>query len=168
MTLKLACELFESGRSHALTSDFLYRSALRDGEERGVPDPELFAFNGTYSLSIHYLLGLGLELMLKAANVAWGGPSDDKFLRDIGHDLVKAFDAAEAAGFASKAPRLREIIEVMRQPFKAHWFRYGKPDTFALPGDFAQLVEALTVLDEELRMKIYAHDHIEAATTRCI
>lgn len=91
MDLELARELFGSGRSHALASDFLNRSALRDGEERALPEPELFAFNGTYSLSTHYLLGLGLELMLKAAIVAWDGPANDKFLREIGHDLVKAF-----------------------------------------------------------------------------
>jgi len=93
--------------------------------------------------------------MLKAAVIAWGGPSDEKVLREIGHDLVEALNAAEAAGFTSAAPRLREIVEVMREPFKAHWFRYEKPDAFALPGDFAQVVEALTILDEELRAKLW-------------
>lgn len=120
MDLELARELFGSGRSHALASDFLYRSALRDGEERALPEPEWFAFNGTYSLSTHYLLGLGLELMLKAAIVAWDGPANDKFLREIGHDLVKGFEAAAEAGFRSEAPRLREIIKVMNEPYKAH------------------------------------------------
>ncbi len=158
MTIKLARDLFESGRSHALSSDFLYRSALREGQERELTDPELFAFNGTYSLSTHYLLGLGLELMLKAAIIAWGGPPEEKFLREIGHDLLEALNAAEAAGFASAAPRLREIVEVMRDPFKAHWFRYEKPDAFALPGDFAQVVEALDVLDKELRAKIWPEE----------
>jgi len=158
MDLELARELFESGRSHALASDFLYRSSVRDGNERALPDAELFAFNGTYSLSTHYLLGLGLELMLKAAIVAWDGPSEEKSLRDIGHDLVKGFEAAAAAGFRSEAPRLREIIDVMNEPYKAHWFRYGRPENFALPGDFVQVVEALTVLDEELRARLWSKE----------
>lgn len=155
MTMELAKQLFESGRSHSLASDFLYRSAISDAEEREVADPELFAFNGTYSLSIHYLLGLGLELMLKAAMIASGGPSDDKSLREIGHDLIAALNAAEAAGFETEAPRLRDILEVMREPFKAHWFRYGRPEKFALPGDWVQVVEALDSLDGELRAKLW-------------
>lgn len=155
MTIELARQLFESGRSHALASDLLYRSSILDGQDRNLPDPEHFAFNGTYSLSIHYLLGLGLELMLKAAIVAWGGPSDDKFLRAIGHDLIKALDEAEAAGFKSEAPNLRDILNVLHEPFKQHWFRYDRPDKFTLPGDFTQVEAALEVLDEELRARLW-------------
>ncbi len=120
MTLELARQLFETGRSHALASDLLYRSALIEGAERNIADPEHFAFNGTYSLSTHYLLGLGLELMLKAAIVAWGGQADEKTLRDIGHDLIKAVDAAEKAGFNTAAPNLRHVLEVLNEPFKQH------------------------------------------------
>lgn len=154
MSLDLARQLFETGRAHALASVLLYRSALLEGVERGIEDPEHFAFNGTYSLSTHYLLGLGLELMLKAAIVAWGGPSDDKSLREIGHDLIKALDLAEEAGFNSAAPNLRDILNVLHEPFKQHWFRYGRPDEFGLPGDFAQVVATLEVLDEELRARL--------------
>ena len=157
MTMDLARQFFETGRSHALASDFLYRSAIADGENREIADPELFAFNGTYSLSTHYLLGLGLELMLKAAVVAWGGPSDEKFLRDIGHDLIKALDAAEATGFKSEAPHLRDILSVLNEPFKQHWLRYQRPENFELPGDFTQVVAALEVLDEELRTRLGAN-----------
>tara|TARA_R110000772_G_scaffold46876_5_gene107075 strand:- start:2642 stop:3118 length:477 start_codon:yes stop_codon:yes gene_type:complete len=157
MTIELARQLFETGRSHALASELLYRSAIKEGEGRDdASDAEHFAFNGTYSLSTHYLLGLGLELMLKSAIVAWGGPSDNESLRKVGHDLVKALDTAEAAGFESKAPNLRDILEVLHEPFKQHWFRYGRPDKFALPGDFAQVVAALEVLDEELRSRLEA------------
>jgi hypothetical protein len=152
----LACQLFETGRSHALAADLLYRSALIEGDGRAdVTDPEHFAFNGTYSLSIYYLLGLGLELMLKAAIVAWGGPSDEKSLRALGHDLTGALDAAEATGFVSQAPHLRDILSVMQEPFKQHWFRYGRPDNFTLPGDFAQVVALLEVLDAELRARLW-------------
>jgi len=157
MTIDLARQLFETGRAHALASELLYRSAIIEGEGReDAPDPEHFAFNGTYSLSIHYLLGLGLELMLKSAIVAWGGPSEEKSLRDVGHDLIKALDTAEAAGFESEAPNLREILMVLQKPYEQHWFRYDRPSKFALPGDFAQVVAALEVLDEELRARLWA------------
>jgi hypothetical protein len=156
MTTALARQLFETGRAHAVASDLLYRSAILDAADRNLPNPELFAFNGTYSLSTHYLLGLGLELMLKAAIVAWAGPSDEKALKDIGHDLIKALDLAEAVGFRSKAPHLREILSVLQEPFKQHWFRYGRPDRFELPGDFAQVVATLETLDEELQARLWA------------
>ena len=94
--------------------------------------------------------------MLKAAIVAWGGPSDDKSLREIGHDLLKALDAAEAAGFNSAAPNLRQILTVLHKPFKRHWFRYDIPDQFWLPKDFALVVATLEVLDEELRARLWA------------
>ena len=93
--------------------------------------------------------------MLKAAIVAWGGQADEKSLREIGHDLVKALDTAEAAGFKSEAPNLRDILRALQEPFKQHWFRYGRPDKFALPGNFAQVVAALEVLDEELQAKLW-------------
>ncbi|WP_417593069.1 hypothetical protein [Parasphingorhabdus sp.] len=153
----MALQLYETGRSHALASDLLYRSAIIEGQDRDdTSDPEHFAFNGTYSLSIHYLLGLGLELMLKSAIVAWGGRHDDKSLRDVGHDLIKALDTAEAVGFESHAPNLRDLLKVLQEPFKQHWFRYGRPDDFPLPGDFAQVVATLEVLDEEIRVRLDA------------
>ena len=92
MTRDIAKGLYINGRSHALAADRLYRAAADDGLERNPNDPEFFAFNGPYSLSIHYLVSLGFELMLKAAYVAAGGPSDEAILRAIGHDLVKALD----------------------------------------------------------------------------
>jgi len=92
--------------------------------------------------------------MLKAAIVACGGPSDDKFLREIGHDLVEAFEVAQTYGFRSEAPRLRAILDVMREPYKAHWLRYSRPDQFGLPGDFVQVVEALEALDAEVQARL--------------
>ena len=155
----LADELFETGRSHALTAGLLYRASLEEGHRRGVPDVDLFAFNGTHSLSLHYLLGLGLELMLKAAVVSWGAIEDEKFLRnEIGHDLVRALDEAEKVGFQSAAPHLREILQVLREPYKAHWFRYGKPAEFSLPSDFTQVIESLDTLDGELRARFWPNE----------
>ena len=158
VTIDLARQLFESGRAHALASDLLYRSAILHAEQEQIEDIERFAFNGTFSLSTHYLLGLGLELMLKAAMVASGGPSDEKSLRAIGHDLVKALDSAEAAGFNSEAPNLRGIVDVMSEPFKEHWFRYGRPNNFELPGNWIQVVEALEVLDAELGARLWENE----------
>lgn len=157
MPKSLAQELFATGRSHALASDLLYRSALAEGSQQNLPDQEHFAFNGTYSLSTHYLLGLGLELMLKAAIVSFDETYDEKALRNIiGHDLIKALDTAESVGFRSNAPRLREILSIMQTPFKQHWLRYSRPETFPLPGKFDEVVLALDVLDQELRMLIWA------------
>ena len=150
MSIEIALNFHQTGKSHALSSVLLYRASIDHAQTEGL-DVDRFAFNGTHSLSVHYLLGLGLELMLKAAIVAHGGPADDKSLQKLGHDLVEALDTAEHLGFVSGAPRLRSIVEVLQKPYMAHWFRYSRPDEFELPGDFAQVIEAITVLDEELR-----------------
>ena len=164
MNKDTARTLFESGRSHALSSDLLYRAAIDEGDRRNVADPELFAFNGPYSLSINALLGLGLELMLKAAILASDIDVNDEFLRkEIGHDLIKALDKAEDVGFRSQAPNLRQIVEVMHPPYKAHWFRYERPEQFELPGDFVQIVEALKTLDEELQAKFWGEEQPDTA-----
>ena len=155
MGLELARSLFESGRAHALSAHLLYRASIDAGHDQSVADPEHFAFNGTHSLSVHYLLGLGIELMLKAAICGWDGACDEKRLREIGHDLLATLDAAEVAGFHSSAPRLRDLLEVLQEPYKAHWFRYLHPEQFPLPGDFVQVVETLATLDDELRTKLW-------------
>lgn len=165
MSLDLARELFETGRAHAMSAHFLHKCALREAADRDLEDPELFAFNGIYSLSQHYLLGLGLELLVKAAIVAWGGPSDEKSLRAIGHDLIAGLDAAEAAGFKSAAPSLRGLLNVLNEPYKAHWFRYGRPNEIPLPGDMKQVVETIAVLDEELQTRLWVDEGEGTAAT---
>lgn len=158
MSLDLARVLFETGRSHAMAAHFLHQSALRDATDSGLEDPEHFAFNGIYSLSQNYLLGLGLELLIKAAIVGWGGPADDRSLRRIGHDLIAGLDMAEAAGFHSAAPNLRGLLTVMNEPYMAHWFRYERPAQIALPGNMAQVVETLAVLDAELQARLWVNE----------
>lgn len=153
----LARQLYSSGRSHALASIHLFEYSFLYAEKEGIEDKERFSFNGTFSLSVHYLLGLGFELMLKAALAEIGQIKNDKPLRDIGHDLIEALEAAEAVGFASNAPNLRALLEVLNEPFKRHWLRYGRPDEFQLPGDFDQANETLRVLDEEIA--VYFADH---------
>ena len=149
MSKAVARNLYTDGRSRALAADRLYRAAIEDGQDKNLDDPESFAFNGPYSLSIYYLPCLGLELMLKAAYVASGGPYENKELLNIGHDLNEALNKAGEQGFHSKAPRLREIVNLLCEPYKAHNFRYDMPNELPLP-DFVQMVEALAVLDNEL------------------
>ena len=148
-SLEIARELYETGRAHALAADRLFHAALDDGQLMSPDDPELFAFNGTYSLSTHYLIGLGLELMLKGAYVAHGGSPSDDDLRKIGHDLVLALDMAEERGFRSKAANLRELVQLMVEPYKQHWFRYKRPSEIPLPA-YEGVHAVLVTLDGEL------------------
>ena len=62
MTIALATELHETGKAHSWSSCLLYRASIEYAHEEGIDDPQSYAFNGAPSLSIHYLLGLGLEL----------------------------------------------------------------------------------------------------------
>lgn len=159
MNESLANELFTGGRSHAMASHLLYEAAFAEGEEReDVDDPAHFVFNGPYSLSIVYLASLGLELMLKAAVVAWGGASHQRELREIGHDLRHALQAAREAGFNTEAPHLDELIELLRQPYLEHWLRYERPAEFPLPWDFTQVVETLNVVDQTLQARLWNGD----------
>lgn len=151
MSMETARKLYKSGEAHALSSALLYRAAVDHGTKINKPNPEYFAFNGICSLSIFYLIGLGFELYLKSAYAHYGGQADDKHLRNkIGHDLVKALNKAEARGFASQAPNLRQIVELLREPHLAHYFRYDRPEQIPLP-EPVQIFETLKVLDEELK-----------------
>lgn len=73
MSIEIARDLFESARGHALSGNLLYNAALAKAEDEGQPDPAQWAFSGPYSISIHYLIGLSLELLLKTAYVLHGG-----------------------------------------------------------------------------------------------
>lgn len=110
--------------------------------------------NGRSMALTHYLICLGLELLLKSAYVAYDGPTHKKQLLKIGHDLVLALEEAEKHGFNSKAPRIREITQILREPYMAHYFRYDRPEEIPLP-DFVQMVEALQILDGELENIFY-------------
>lgn len=155
MDIPLARKLHQAGKGHAWASCLLYAASIRHATEEGIQDPELFAFNGTASLSVHYLLGLGLELMLKATIVVSDPQVDEGFLRNtVRHDLRRALDEAEARGFATQAPHLREIVEALHTPFLAHWFRYGRPDQMLLPGDMEQVVETLRIFEDELGARL--------------
>lgn len=143
-------ELFESGRSHALAATLLFDSSKEYARREGIEDAEKFAFNGTFSLSVHYLIGLGFELMLKAAYLHRGGNADSKHLRnEIGHDLIKALDLAESVGFQPHVENLREILEYLRDPYLRHFFRYSRPSEVPLP-EVQVISEVFAILDQQL------------------
>ena len=142
--------LFESGRSHALAAQLLHEKSLEYAAQNGVDDPKLYAFNGPYSLSLHYLIGLGFELMLKAAYVKYGGIPDPNHIRmKLGHDLRKALREVKNLGFEPAGDHFEEIIEIISEPYKCHYFRYSRPRKFPLPNDEA-IFSALADFDRQL------------------
>ncbi len=151
MSIEIARKLYKSGEGHALSAAMLYRAAVDHAIDMDMPEPEEFAFNGICSLSIFFLIGLGLELYLKSAYVYHGGTATDEYLRDeIGHKLVRALNKAELQGFVSEAPNLRAIVDRLNKPYFANYFRYVRPDQFKLP-EAPQIFEALKILDGELK-----------------
>lgn len=167
MTTELAKQLHESGKAHAWSACLLHKASVRHAEDEEIDDPQLFAFNGTPSLSIHYLLGLGIELMLKSAIVAWDPDVNAGYLQNtVGHDLIKALDEAEARGFTSQAEHLRELSDLLRAPYKKHFFRYDRPAQMNLPGDFVQVEATLGQLESELATKLQSSE-LQAKSDSC-
>lgn len=154
MSIEVAKGLYESARAHALSGNLLYKAAIEEAVNDQHPDPAGFVFNGTYSLSILYLIALSLELYLKSAYVLHGGGADERSLRAIGHKLVDALDAVEMQGFRSEAPNLREIAVLMNEPFSQHYFRYARPNQMPLP-DVPDVFQALQALNDELDPLIF-------------
>jgi hypothetical protein len=152
MSTEYAQRLYEAGKAHAVSACLLRHAAVELAKEDEHSDPDQYAFNGPYSLSIPMLLGLGLELMLKAAIIACNPSRDEKYLRTkLGHDLTAALNEAERSGFSSEAgERLRQLVDVLSKPYDEHWFRYDLPTSMPLPSDFDQIVEVLTVIDGEV------------------
>jgi hypothetical protein len=150
MTTDSAGKLYTLGRYHGMGANRLWARALEEAVDAGEQDIEYFAFNGPFSPSINILTGLSFELLLKAAYVAKGGCSDDAHLRnEIGHNLVSALDRATSLGFNSKAPHLREIIELINDPYRRHYFRYD-PQDVPLP-EFQHIKDALVALEAEVK-----------------
>lgn len=155
MSNDLAEGLYQTGKAHAEASCLLYKASIGQGEAEGADDLLKYAFNGPQSLSIQYLLGLGLELMLKSAIVAWDGEVDASYLQSkVGHDLVTALDEAEKRGLQPQDAYLRKVVEILREPYRRHWFRYERPQQMMLPSDFDQLVQMLAALEGQLAAKL--------------
>ena len=155
MSIERAKELCHTGRSYGGACCLLYRATIDYASEEGIEDRGAYAFNGPNSLAITYLLGLSLELMLKGAVVALDPDADATYLqKKIGHDLVAALDQAEYRGFTSKADNLRQLVNVLREPYRQHWLRYERPDRFNLPDNFDQIVVILETLEEDVRAAV--------------
>lgn len=149
--------LLENGLAHGLAATVLFTGSLDYGRKIGVEEEKLdkYAFNGTCSLSVHYLVGLGLELLLKAAYVASSGEADDDHLRSkIGHDLHKAFNRARQAGIESGSEHLEDLVGYMNEPYKHHHLRYGRPDGMNLPDNMDQVAAVFETLGAEVREKL--------------
>lgn len=146
--------LLENGEAHGLSAVVLFEASTEYAQKIGVEKEKIedFTFNGTCSLSVHYLVGLGLELILKAAYIASGGGEDDEHLRrKIGHDLIKALEQAREIGFESKSEHLEDMVGYMNEPYKHHYLRYGRPDGIYLPSDIRQVAEVFETLRAEVR-----------------
>jgi hypothetical protein len=129
---KLAEDLWVRGAGHLLGAQGLVSYAKDEAAQCSAEDPDRYVFNGKYSASIHLLVGYAFELLLKAAYLIHGG-APKKLQGGIGHDLVAALDAAEAAGFQSTVANLRWIVENLREPHHTHQFRYGGLADFEMP-----------------------------------
>lgn len=157
MSVEKAKTLLENGESHALAAAVLFDASHGYGRKIGVPEEEIdkFAFNGVCSLSVHYLVGLGLELLLKAAYIAWGGEDTDQHLRrDIGHDLETALAMAQERGFESRSEHLAELVGYMNEPYKQHFMRYSRPDGNFLPDDMKQVAVVFETVRNEVRERL--------------
>jgi len=155
MNEELARDLWNMGGSHVVGAEAVICRAREWAREIGAEDPEKAIFNGQYSAAIYLLFGYALELLLKAAFVAYGGDPAQLGPRSIGHDLGAALKAAEEQGFRSGAPHLREIVELLELPHRTHQFRYGGTDEFPLPADVDEVLANLSYLASELQMILY-------------
>lgn len=149
---ELAQKLFQLGHAHAASACLLRRAAVEHAVDVEHPDPAEFAFNGEQSVSINLLLCLSVELFLKAAVTILNPVVDDKYLgKEIGHSLKTAYQKAYESGFVSNAPHIEHFVEIMEQPYTAHWFRYQIPKEMELPGKFDEIVKMLEQLEIEVR-----------------
>jgi len=160
MAIDKAKMLLENGAAHALAAIVLFDASYDYGRKIGVAEEKIedFAFNGTCSLSVHYLIGLGLELLLKAAYIACGGDESDKHLsKEIGHDLEVALQKAQELGFKSQSDHLVEFVGYMNKPYKNHYLRYNRPDGMFLPSDMKQTSAVFDMLQSEIT-QLFRHE----------
>jgi len=153
--------LLENGAAHALAALVLFDASYDYGRKIDVAEDKIedFAFNGKCSLSVHYLIGLGLELMLKAAYIACGGDGSDRHLiKEIGHDLEIALQKAQELGFESHSDHLVELVGYMNKPYKDHYLRYKRPDGMFLPNDLRQVSAVFDMLQSEITQLLQPHE----------
>jgi hypothetical protein len=93
------------------------------------------------------LFGFVIELYLKAYLAHHG--VEEKALRDIGHDLSRAYAEALALGYSPPNDRLRDVITLMNEHHKKFTFRYMKGGVFDVPNLY-QTELVLVDLDREI------------------
>jgi hypothetical protein len=141
--------LWTRGAGHLVGVRVLIGVAL---EEYGTSEEgKQLIFNGQYSPAIHLLIGFSFELLLKAAFLAAGGHADQ--VEAFKHDLKRALNEAETAGFVFSHPKTRWVVERLHDSHMNHAFRYGWLTQLAMP----QLEDSLPVLEslaEEVRVRL--------------
>lgn len=145
---KLADSLWTKGAAHAESAKELSKLAAMRAREKNSPDEEGAAFTGTYSPSIHLLIGYSFELLLKAAYTHHGGDRDS-LRRDLRHDLSAVLTAATEAGFETRIDSLAWIVKHLRDPHRGNEFRYGQREKVTMPS-FSQSLPALDALVREV------------------
>ena len=136
MSEALIDDLFARAYSHCVSAQELAQVARLEAKAIKFPDVERAVYNGRHSPSIHLLTGYAFELLLKVAYLAHGGDVQMLTRRNgkgIGHDLVRALDYAEAAGFVSSVEKLRWTVEHLNPMHEQHRFRYGGSDYVEMP-----------------------------------
>lgn len=92
--------------------------------------------------------------MLKAAVCSLEEEISPNELKRLGHNLLDAVDRVEKGDFDHDMAAVRNLAEVMQQPYLSHWLRYEHPEQFPLPGDFAQIQETFRLFDAALEAKV--------------
>jgi len=93
---------------------------------------------------LYLLYGHGIELALKAFLISQGVA--EKKLRDIGHDLIKALDAAQTHhSFKSPPEYDLQVIDLLNPYYKGKEFEYIVPGAkqFPLADDLGQVAHRL-------------------------
>lgn len=145
-----ASRYFARGQKHAAAALILYEGSHDYGRRVGVPEEDLaeFAFRGDLSLSVFYLIGLSLELILKAAFLAGGGTEKDA--RRMQHDLRAVLSSVEDQGFNSQSDHLRAMVDYLATPYQQHAFRYEDVGELPLPSDMEQVKQLFVILQDEV------------------
>ena len=98
---------------------------------------------GPASSPQYYLACHSIELILKAFILIKGGTEDE--VREIRHDLLKAWERATELGLCPKDKRIGQIVTMLAPYHLDHGFRYRKTRLVTLPvySELCEIVERL-------------------------
>jgi hypothetical protein len=132
------------GRPHMKSPTELARGFLTDAEAYLRAAQKLDqSVEGLASSPQYYLACHSIELIFKAFILIKGGTEDE--VREIRHDLLKAWDRATELGLCPKDKRIGEIVIMMAPYHLDHSFRYRKTGFVTLPvyTELCEVVERL-------------------------